>query len=340
MSEHLSREIHLKSRPVGLPEESNFELVEVTVGAPEEGELVVRNLYMSVDPYMRGRMIDRKSYVPPFRIGAVLDGGAVGEVVESRNDGFPVGTHVVSMNGWREYFLSGDAGLRKVDASLAPLSAYLGVLGMPGLTAYIGLTDIGKPEPGQTVFVSGAAGAVGSVACQIAKARGCRVVGTAGSQEKVDWLRDELGVDVALNYKTVENLRTALLEACPDGIDVYFDNVGGEHLQAALWGMNERGRIIACGSISAYNAPEPPPGPKNLFRIVTKRLLFQGFIVSDHPDRSAAFAKEMGVWLAEGKVVWRETVHEGIERAPQAFLGLFTGENMGKMVVRLAPRDP
>ena len=218
---------------------------------------------MSVDPYMRGRMNDRKSYVTPFEIGAVLQGGAVGEVVGSRNDGFPVGTHVVSMNGWREYFLSDGADLQKVDGSLAPLSLYLGVLGMPGLTAYIGLTDIGKPQPGQTVFVSGAAGAVGSVVCQIAKAKGCRVVGSAGSQEKVDWLQDEVGVDVALNYKAVENLRSALLEACPDGIDVYFDNVGGEHLEAALWGMNERGRIIACGSISTYNATEPPPGPNN-----------------------------------------------------------------------------
>ena len=339
MSDYFNREIHLESRPVGLPQESNFKLAEVEVAAPADGGILVKNLYMSVDPYMRGRMLDRKSYVPPFQVGAVLQGGAIGEVVESNNEEFPVGTHVASMYGWREYFVSDGAGLQKVDGSLAPLSAYLGVLGMPGLTAYIGLKDIGKPEPGQTVFVSGAAGAVGSVACQIAKAMGCRVVGSAGSQEKVDWLQNELGVDVALNYKTVDNLRSALLEACPDGIDVYFDNVGGDHLTAAIWGMNDRGRIIACGSISTYNETEPPPGPNNLFQIVTKRLRWQGFIVSDHPDRAPAFAKEMGGWIADGKVVWRETVHEGIENAPQAFLGLFAGTNMGKMVVRLASRD-
>ncbi|MCH7531087.1 MAG: NADP-dependent oxidoreductase [Gemmatimonadetes bacterium] len=336
MSEHRSREVRLKTRPVGLPKESDFEFAEVTVGSPTENEVLIKNIYMSVDPYMRGRMMDRKSYTPPFEVGAVLQGGAVGQVVESRADGFQEGDHVLSMNGWREYFLSSGDTLRKVDGSLAPLSAYLGVLGMPGLTAYLGLADIGKPEPGQTVFVSGAAGAVGSAACQIAKEKGCRVVGSAGSQEKVDWLQDEAGVDVALNYKTVEDLRAALLEACPDGIDVYFDNVGGDHLEAALWGMNNYGRIIACGSISTYNATEPQPGPPNLFQMIGKRLMWKGFIVSDHLDRFPAFAQEMGSWIAEGKVVWRETVHEGIENAPQAFIGLFSGGNMGKMLVRLA----
>ena len=336
MGEHRSREVRLKTRPVGLPKESDFEFAEVTVGSPTENEVLIKNIYMSVDPYMRGRMMDRKSYTPPFEVGAVLQGGAVGQVVESRADGFQEGDHVLSMNGWREYFLSSGDTLRKVDGSLAPLSAYLGVLGMPGLTAYLGLADIGKPEPGQTVFVSGAAGAVGSAACQIAKEKGCRVVGSAGSQEKVDWLQDEAGVDVALNYKTVEDLRAALLEACPDGIDVYFDNVGGDHLEAALWGMNNYGRIIACGSISTYNATEPQPGPPNLFQMIGKRLMWKGFIVSDHLDRFPAFAQEMGSWIAEGKVVWRETVHEGIENAPQAFIGLFSGGNMGKMLVRLA----
>lgn len=336
MSENVSREVRLKTRPVGLPKESDFELAEVTVGAPGENEVLVKNIYMSVDPYMRGRMIDRKSYSAPFEVGEVMAGGAVGEVLESRADGFEVGDHVLSMNGWRERFLSAGDALRKVDRNLAPLSAYLGVLGMPGLTAYVGLEDIGKPEPGQTVFVSGAAGAVGSAACQIAKAKGCRVVGSAGSKDKVDWLQDEAGVDVALNYRTVDNLRAALLEACPDGIDVYFDNVGGDHLEAALWGMNDYGRIIACGSISTYNATEPQPGPSNLFQMIGKRLLWKGFIVSDHADQFPAFAQAMGAWIAEGKVVWRETVHEGIEKAPQAFMGLFSGGNMGKMIVRLA----
>ena len=336
MCERLSREIRLKSRPVGMPQESDFELAEVVVPAPADGEVLIRNLYMSVDPYMRGRMIDRKSYVPPFQVGVVLQGGAVGEVVESKSDGFGVGEHVLSMNGWREYYLSNGAGLQKVDGTLAPLSTYLGVLGMPGLTAYLGLLDIGKPQPGETVFVSGAAGAVGSAVCQIAKEKGCRVVGSAGSKEKVDWLTDEAGVDVAVNYKTVDNLRRSLREACPDGIDIYFDNVGGEHLEAALWGMNDHGRIIACGSISTYNATEPPAGPRNLFQVVIKRLLWKGFIVSDHLDRFPAFAQDMGSWIAEGKVVWRETVHEGIENAPNAFLGLFSGGNVGKMLVRLA----
>lgn len=337
MSENTSREVRLKTRPVGLPKESDFELAEVTVGAPGEDEVLIRNLYMSVDPYMRGRMIDRKSYATPFEVGAVMHGGAVGEVVESRADGFQVGDHVLSMNGWRERFLSSGDTLRKVDGNLAPLSAYLGVLGMPGLTAYIGLEDIGKPEPGQTVFVSGAAGAVGSAACQLAMAKGCRVVGSAGSEEKVDGLQNEAGVDVALNYKTVGNLQTALLEACPDGIDIYFDNVGGDHLEAALTGMNDFGRIIGCGSISTYNATAPEPGPRNLFHMIGKRLLWKGFIVSDHVDRFPAFAQHMGRLIAQGKLVWRETVHEGIENAPQAFMGLFSGGNVGKMIVRLAP---
>ena len=208
---------------------------------------------------------------------------------------------------------------------------------MPGFTAYVGLLDIGKPKAGETVFVSGAAGAVGSAVCQIAKAKGCRVVGSAGSEQKVAWLTDEMGVDAAVNYKTVENLRRALSEACPDGIDIYFDNVGGDHLQAALWGMNDYGRIIACGSISTYNATEPAPGPANLFQVVTKRLMWKGFIVSDHPDRFPAFAQEMGTWIADGSVQWRETVFEGIESAPQAFIGLFDGGNIGKMLVRLGP---
>lgn len=339
MAHHQSREIRLKSRPVGLPDESNFELAEVTVDSPGEGEVLVRNLYMSVDPYMRGRMIDRKSYVPPFPVGAVLDGGAVGEVVESNSDAFQVGDHVLGMHGWREYFISPAAALQKVDGSAAPLSAYLGVLGMPGLTAYVGLLDIGKPQPGETVFVSGAAGAVGSVVCQIARNKGCRVVGTAGSDEKVEWLTEVAGVDVALNYKTVENLHGALREACPDGVAIYFDNVGGDHLEAALALMNDHGRIIACGAISAYNATEPPPGPRNLFQMITRRLLWKGFIVTDHFDRFPAFVQDAAAWIADGSLQWRETVHEGIENAPAAFLGLFTGGNVGKMLVRLGSKD-
>jgi NADPH-dependent curcumin reductase CurA len=330
-----SREIHLRSRPVGLPQISDFELKSVEVPAPAPGEVLVKNIVMSVDPYMRGRMIDRKSYVPPFQLGAVLQGAAVGEVLASNSDAFGVGDYVLSMNGWREYFVSGATGLQKVDGDLAPLSAYLGVLGMPGLTAYVGLLDIGKPQAGETVFVSGAAGAVGSAVCQIAKLKGCRVVGTAGSQEKLDWLTNEAGVDVALNYKTVESLHGSLREACPNGVDVYFDNVGGDHLEAALNLMNDHGRIVACGGISSYNATEPPPGPRNLFQMITRRLLWKGFIVTDHYDRLPAFIQDAAGWIAEGSLKWRETVHEGIENAPEAFLGLFSGGNVGKMVVRL-----
>ena len=251
---------------MGLPRESDFELAEVAVRPPADGEVLIKNLYMSVDPYMRGRMIDRKSYVPPFQVGAVLQGGAVGEVVESRSDDFGVGEHVLSMNGWREYYLSNGDGLQKVDGGLTPLSTYLGVLGMPGLTAYLGLLDIGKPQPGETVLVSGAAGAVGSAVCQIAKEKGCRVVGSAGSREKVDWLTDEAGVDVAVNYKTVDNLRRSLLEACPDGIDIYFDNVGGEHLEAALWGMNDHGGSSPAGASPRITRPSPLPDHGICFR--------------------------------------------------------------------------
>ncbi len=330
-----SREIRLRSRPVGLPTPDNFELVEVELPDPGPGQLLVRNLYMSVDPYMRGRMVERKSYVPPYQIGQTLDGGAVGQVVASNHPNFPEGTYVLSNMGWREYFLSDGTGLTPVDPSLAPIEAYLGVMGMPGLTAYVGLLDIGQPQAGETVFVSGAAGAVGSVVCQIAKLKGCRVVGSAGSERKVRWLLDAAGVDAAFNYKETPNLHRTLAELCPDGIHVYFDNVGGDHLEAALGNMANFGRIVACGMISLYNATEPPPGPRNMANFVTRRLRMQGFIVSDHWDRMPAFVQDMAGWIREGKIHWEQTVVEGIEHAPDAFIGLFRGENLGKMLVKL-----
>ena len=265
--------------------------------------------------------------------------GAVGRVVASSHPDFSEGAHVLSMNGWRERFVSRPRGLRKIDLSLAPASAYLGVMGMPGLTAWVGLLDIGAPSAGETVFVSGAAGAVGSVACQIAKLKGCRVVGSAGSAEKTRWLTEEAGVDAVIDYRTTESLRRAVRDACPDGIGVYFDNVGGDHLEAAIWSMNDFGRIVACGSISTYNAVEPEPGPSNLFQVVTKRLMIKGFIVSDHMDRSGAFAEEMSAWIRAGRIRWRETVVDGIESATAAFLGLFRGDNVGKMLVRVGPTD-
>lgn len=336
MSATVNREVHLVARPTGWPKPSDFALVETPVPEPGPGQVLVRNLYMSVDPYMRGRMNEGPSYAPPFALGNPMYGGAVGRVERSNHPDFQVGDYVSSQNGWREWFASDGAGLEKVDAAAAPLSAYLGVLGMPGLTAYVGLLDIGKARAGDTVFVSAAAGAVGSVAGQIAKITGCRVVGSAGSDEKVAWLRDELGFDAAFNYKTVD-LERALDEACPDGIDVYFDNVGGDHLQAALNHMKVHGRIVACGMISQYNNERPVPGPNNLPRIVRQRLLLQGFIVSDHSDRLPAFRADMSAWLREGKVKNRETVREGIEHAVEAFLGMLHGDNIGKMLVRLAP---
>jgi NADPH-dependent curcumin reductase CurA len=335
MSQTVSREIRLKHRPVGLPQESDFELVSVPLPQPGAGAVLVRNLYMSVDPYMRGRMIDQPSYVQPFQVGQPLDGGCVGQVVQSQSDKLQVGDHVLGRKGWREYYVSDGGDLTRVDASLAPVQAYLGTLGMPGLTAYVGLLDIGRPKAGETVFVSAAAGAVGTVVCQIAKLKGCRVVGSAGSPNKVDWLREVAGVDAALNYKDVESLTAELGRLCPHGIDVYFENVGGAHLEAALEHMNPFGRIALCGMISHYNETEPGSGPRNLRVAVRKRLTLQGFIVSDHLQRQAQFYADMGAWIAAGKIKWQETIVDGIERAPQAFIGLFKGENLGKMLVRL-----
>ena len=334
MATNSSREIHLKSRPVGIPTNENFDVVSVSIPNPGEGEVLVRNLYMSVDPYMRGRMVDRKSYTPPFALGEAMTGGAVGVVEASNNSKFNVGDHVLSMYGWREHFISDGRGLMQVDPEKAPIQSYLGTMGMPGQTAYFGLLEIGKPQAGETVFVSAAAGAVGSVVCQIAKIKGCRVVGSAGSAAKIAWL-EEVGVDAIINYKEVNDLTTALNEACPEGLDVYFENVGGEHLQAALAVANNHARIPFCGMISQYNASEPVPGPTNIGNIIGKRLLLQGFIVTDFMDKTAQFYADMGQWIADGKLKWRETVLEGIGSAPDAFAGLFHGENLGKMLVKL-----
>jgi NADPH-dependent curcumin reductase CurA len=339
MPEITSREIRLKHRPTGMPGAGDFELAEVRLPEPESGQLLVRNIYMSVDPYMRGRMREQKSYTPAFRLGEPLSGGAIGEVIRSRRDGFGAGDFVLSQRGWRECFLSTGSGLTKVDPALAPLRTYLGVLGMPGMTAYVGLLDIGQPQTGETVFVSAASGAVGSTVCQVAKIKGCRVMGSAGSDEKVAWLLDEAGVDAAINYKKAGNLATALREGAPDGIDVYFDNVGGAHLQAALGHMNDFGRIVLCGMIAHYNDSHPQPGPNNLMLAVSRRLRLQGFIVSDHYDRLPQFLADMGAWVTEGRVKWHETVVEGIEQAPAAFVRLFSGEKQGKMLVQIGP-DP
>jgi len=324
-----SREIHLAARPQGAPGPEDFSLVEVDVPDPGDGQVLIRNAYMSVDPYMRGRMNDAKSYTPPFQLGQALTGGAVGQVVASRNDRLAEGTWVVHDRGWRELALSDGKHLRPFDPSLAPVSTTLGVLGMPGLTAYFGLLELGRPVEGETVFVSGAAGAVGSVAGQIAKLKGCRVIGSAGSAAKAAWL-EELGFDEVFDYN-----ETDTKEALRDGIDVYFDNVGGSTLEAALAALRLRGRIVACGAISQYNASSSPPGPRNLFLMVTKRLRMEGFIISDHYDHFPAFSADMSAWLRDGSVRYRETVVEGIENAPSAFIGLLEGENIGKMLVKV-----
>ncbi len=324
-----SREIHLAARPHGVPQPSDFAVVEVDVPEPADGEVLIRNAFMSVDPYMRGRMNDTKSYVPPFQVGEAMTGGAVGEVIRSRNEKVAEGTWVVHGLGWRELALSDGRGLTPFDPSLAPVSTALGVLGMPGLTAYVGLLDIGRVESGETVYVSGAAGAVGSIVGQIAKLRGCRVIGSAGSLDKVAWLR-ELGFDEAFDYH-----RVPVREALKDGIDLYFDNVGGPTLEAALAALRQNGRVVACGAISQYNATEPAPGPRNLFLVVTRRLRIEGFIVSDHNDRMPAFLAETAPWVRAGEIRYRETVVDGIENAPEAFIGLLAGDNIGKMLVRV-----
>jgi NADPH-dependent curcumin reductase CurA len=333
VSTTFSREIRLASRPHGWPTTDNFALARVELPAPRVGQVLVRNLYISVDPYMRGRMNEAKSYVPPFQVGQPLEGGAVGEVVESRADGIKTGDIVTSMRGWREYFVADAGEVRAVDSPVQPFSAYLGVLGMTGLTAWVGLNLV-DVKAGDRVFISGAAGAVGSVAGQLAKLRGCFVAGSAGSPQKVRMLVDELGFDAAFNYKDGD-LPGQLHAAAPDGIDVYFDNVGGEHLEAALSAMRLHGRIIVCGAISKYNDEAPTPGPRNLALVIGKRLSMKGFIVSDWLRDMPEFLRHATGYLTGGKLRLKETVVEGMEHAPQAFLDMLKGGNVGKMVVKL-----
>lgn len=329
-----SREIRLKRRPEGEPRLADFELGEVEVPEPGPGEARVRNLWMSVDPYMRGRMSDRPSYVPPFALGRAMEGGAVGEVVDSQADGFAPGDLVLSMLGWREGFTAPAGALTRLETFDLPPPAFLGAAGMPGLTAWVGMLKIAEIKARDVVFVSGAAGAVGSVACQIAKIKGCTVVGAAGGAKKAAFLR-EIGVDAAIDYRAEPDVKAALARAAPKGIDVYFDNVGGDHLEAALAAARPFARFAECGMISLYNDAEPAPGPSNMPMVIGKRLRLQGFIVSDHLSETPAFLRDMAGWVREGRLTWRETVDEGIESAPGAFLKLFRGENIGKMLVRL-----
>lgn len=330
----------LKSYPDGLPTAEQFEIREVTLSPLREGEMLMRTVWMSVDPYMRGRMRpDIKSYVPPFSLTEPLDGGAVSEVIESRNPAFSPGDYVVGFQGgWKTHWVSHGDMLTKIDQGLAPLSVWLGVFGMPGLTAWAGVTQILDPKEGETVFVSGAAGAVGSLVCQLSKLRGARVIGSAGSKEKCAWLVKECGVDVALNYhdyKDAEALAKALDAAAPNGVNCYFENVGGIHLEAALNTIAFGARIALCGMIAGYNSIEP--GPRNLAFLIARSAKMQGFIVSIYLHLAPQFATEVAPLLAAGKIKYREAVYDGLDAAPGAFIGLFEGENFGKAVIRVGP---
>ena len=332
----VNRKIVLASRPVGEPTEENFRLEEAPVPAPGEGEFVVQIHYLSVDPYMRGRMNDSRSYAAPVQIGEVMTGGAVGRVIASNGSKYSVGDIVQGQFNWQEYAVSNGAGTRRVDPSVAPISTSLGILGMPGLTAYFGLLDVCEAKAGETVVVSGAAGAVGSYVGQIAKIKGCKTVGIAGSDDKVKHLIDDLGYDVAYNYRTVENHYKELRGLCPNGIDAYFDNVGGTITDAVLMQLNVHARVAICGQISQYNNAKPEMGPRLLGMLIIARAKVQGFLVSDYLPRFGEGLQALGGWLKEGRLQYREQFEEGIENAPKAFIGMLRGKNTGKQLVRIS----
>lgn len=335
MTQESNRKIIMKSRPTGYPQESDFELVEEPIPQPREGEVLIRTFWLSLDPYMRGRMRDVQSYAPSVAIGDVIVGGAVGRVVESRTPGFAVGDIVEGPLGWREYAVSDGRNLRRVDPELGPLSTALGILGMTGMTAYFGFLSVCEPRPGDTVVVSAAAGAVGQIVGQIARLMGSRVVGTAGSPEKVDFIVNELGFDVGINYKS-ENIAEALASACPLGIDVYFDNVGGPVSDAVMENLADFARIAVCGQISQYNTEEPVMGPRNIRLLTTHQARMEGFLVSQFANRHEEGRQRLAGWIREGKVKYKEDVVEGLERAPRAFIGMMRGENFGKLLIKVA----
>lgn len=326
-----NREILLRQRPTGLPQESDFEMVDSELGEPGPGQVLVRNLFLSVDPYQRNRMRTA------LRPGDAIPARCVGEVMASRKESFSPGDHVfVSSGAWREFLLCEGTEPILLDHDLSPPQIHLGVAGIPGLTAYVGLLDHGQPKRGETVFVSAAAGAVGSLACQIAKARGCRVVGSAGSNEKVAWLTGKAGIDAAFNYRKADDLAAEMRRHCPEGIDVLFESVGGAQLDAAVETMRPHGRIVLCGLMASINSDAARPTLANLDAFMLKRLRLQGFVVTDHLDRMPAFHADLKRWLARGEVTWRETTVEGLENAPGAFIRLFKGETEGKILVRLS----
>jgi NADPH-dependent curcumin reductase CurA len=332
-----NQQVLLKSRPSGAPRAENFEIASAPVPALGPGHVLRRTIYLSLDPYMRGRMSDAPSYATPVSVGQVMVGHTVSQVLESRHPSFAPGDIVAGYDGWQEYAASPGDGLRKVDSTMAPISTAVGVLGMPGQTAYVGLLDIGQPVAGETVVVSAASGAVGSVVGQIAKIKGCRAVGVAGSRDKCDFVVGELGFDACVNHRSPA-FRDELAASCPSGIDVYFENVGGAVLAAVLRLLNQRARIPLCGLISEYSADKPPAGP-NLRPLLVKRAMIRGFIVSDHPDRFPAFQRDCAAWIRDGRIKYREDVVAGLEHAPGAFLRLFDGRNFGKLLIRVSA-DP
>jgi len=329
-----SREIHLNEYLKGAPKPDNYSVVEADIPAPGDGEVLVKNLFISVDPYMRGRMSGIRTYIDPFALGKVMEGGAVGEVVESNFDGLKPGDHVMSMFGWREAYCAPGKALMKIDTNILPPQAYLGVAGLTGMTAYVGLKRMIDLKEGETLWMSAGAGAVGSVGVQFAKAMGATVIATAGGQDKCDYLKS-IGVDHAIDYKATDNLAAAIREVAPKGVDAYFENVGGSHFTAALEVLSQFGRVAACGMIQNYNNAKPSTITDNLTYIVGKSLKIQGFIVSNHLDIQPEFIKDLTTWMMAGKINPAETILDGIEKAPEAFTGLFEGRNTGKMLVKI-----
>ena len=339
MSYKINRQIVLAKRPSGKPESTNFRLEESAIPVPEEGQVLCKTFYLSLDPYMRGRMNAGKSYAPPVEIDEVMGGGTVGQVIESKNSGFSAGDLVFGYGGWQEFWVQQGMELKKVDPQIAPISTATGVLGMPGVTAYTGLLNIGQPKKGETLVVAAASGAVGSVVGQIARIKGARAVGIAGSAEKCKYVKEELGFDACVNHNSPEFVE-ALKAVCPDGIDVYFENVGGKVFETVSPLFNDFARIPVCGIISAYNATELPPGPNLtplLMRdILVKRLTFRGFIVWDFASQEKEALTKLAEWIKEGKLNYREDIVDGLENAPEAFIGLLEGKNFGKLVIRVS----
>lgn len=331
----MNKTILLNKRPNGKPQESDFKFTTEAKPEVDSGEVLLKTKYVSVDPYMRGRMSDAESYVPPFQLNKPVESGIIAEVIESKNDSFSKGDFVSGMLDWKEYQTNDGKNLLKVDGDKAPLSAYLGVLGMTGLTAYHGLTEIGKPKEGETIVVSGAAGAVGSIVGQIGKNLGCRVIGIAGTDEKVDMLKSKFGFDATINYKTTEDMTKAIAEAAPNGVDVYFDNVGGTISDGVHANINRFGRIVVCGAISLYNSTSMPTGPRVEPFLIKKSVLMQGFIVSNFADKFPEGMDKLSQWLKAGKLDFSETIVEGFDNIPNAFIDLFEGKNKGKMIVKI-----